>query len=225
MITVYAIRDFINSLDLSSRVTAFSDDSTNTTITVGNVFHSRAGLVVDIDGTSYMVISADYEANSLVVGGVIATPVLLTVPVPFFFHGQMRKQNNELNEILDIDSKVPMFYLQSIVGDVKQNKNYSGLNRISNIILFLLDKSPENGDTTMNQIANIIVPLDNLADVFTDAIFDSVKFGRTRNILQENLVEWGKRNNDMSSVKRFFDMNLTGIAFSFSLPILKCCNN
>jgi hypothetical protein len=224
MITVYAVRDFINSLDLSSRVTSFSNDGTNTTITVGNVFHSRAGLVVDIDGTDYTVISANYDTNTLVLAGVIVAPVLLTVPIPYFFHGTFMKLNNELNEVLNIDDKIPMFYLHEVIREKKHNPAKSGLDRTSDIRLFLMDKAPENGDTTANQYADIIVPLSKLADFFTNALYTAYQFGDIDDIEQVNQVEWGTYSDSKGHLKRFFDANLTGIAFSFSLPILKCCN-
>ena len=225
MITVYAVRDFINALDLSSAVTAHSDNGTQTTITVGNVFHSRAGLVVDIDGADYTVISVEYDTNTLIVEGLIADPLLLTVPIPYFFHGTFMKLNNELDEVLSIDDKVPMFYLHEVIREKKHNPTFSGLDRTSDIRLFLMDKSPENGDTTANQYADIIVPLSRLADYFTSQLYTAYQFGDIDDIEQVNHVEWGTYQDSKGHLKRFFDANLTGIAFSFALPILICCND
>ena len=223
MITVYAIRDFIASLDLSSGVISHSDDGTNTTITVGNVFHSRAGLVVDIDGTSYTVISADYDTNTLIVAGVIADPLLLIVPIPYFFHGTFTKLNNELNEVLEIDDKIPMFYLHEVITE-DFGGPLQGLEVESNVNIFLMDKSPENGDTTANQYADIIVPLSNLAKAFRDATYSYPKFGDMGSIKQVNQIEWGTYSDSKGHLKRFFDANLTGIAINVTLPILKSCN-
>ena len=51
-----------------------------------------------------------------------------------------------------------MFYLHEVLRERKHNPAKSGLDRTSDIRLFLMDKSPENGDTTANQYADIIVP-------------------------------------------------------------------
>lgn len=223
MITVYAVRDFINSLDLSSVATSHSDDGTNTTITVGNVYHARPSMVVDIDGLDYTVISADYDTNTLVLAGVIAEPLLLTVPIPNFFHGTFLKLNNELNQILNIDSKVPMIYLHEVIRE-RLAPQRSGLDRTSDVTLFIMDKAPELGDTTANQYADIIVPLSNLVEAIRQALYDSVKFAEIDDIIQVNEIEWGSYSDKKGHLKRFFDAQLSGIALSFALPILKCCD-
>jgi hypothetical protein len=87
-----------------------------------------------------------------------------------------------------------------------------------------MDKAPENGDTTANQYADIIVPLSKLANFFTRLPLYGLSFGDMDDIEQVNQIEWGTYSDSKGHLKRFFDANLTGIAFSFSLPILKCCN-
>jgi hypothetical protein len=222
VISVYAIRDMIAGLDLSNKVISASNNGTNTTILVGNVFNARAGLTVDVDGTGYAVVSADYSANSIILAGVIASPILFTVPNPFFFHGTFSKTNGELNELLSLDQKVPMAYLHETMREVYA-PIASGLEVTASVKLFLLDKAPENGDTTANQYADIIWPLSNLATAIRKALNASYAFAEMGDITQINEVEWGIYTDSKGHMKRFFDAQLSGISMFFDLPILKKC--
>lgn len=224
IITVNVVKAFIEGLDLSSRVLSHSNNGTNTTIQVGNVFHARPALVVDIDGSNYTVISADYSTNTLVVAGVIALPLLLTVPIPFYWHGTFMKLKNELNQILSIDDKVPMIYLHEIVREVRKNPSRTDIRKISDITLFFMDKAPELGATTSQQYADIITPLEKTVDLFCDSLYADRKFSDMGDIMQVNEIEWGNYTDKKGHLKTFFDARLSGIALSFALPILKCCD-
>ena len=222
MIGVKVIGNFISGLDLSSPVLSFSDNAVNTTLFVRNVFNARAGLIVLVDAVEYTVVSVDYEANSLVVMGVIIAPVLYEVPTPFYWHGTFLKANGELNEILSIDSKVPMCYLHEVMRE-RLYPLTSGLERTCEVKLFLMDKAPQNGATTAEQYDDIITPLSNLAEAIRQQLYASPKFTDWGVITQVNEIEWGTYTDSKGHMKRFFDAQLTGIGLFFDLNILKCC--
>ena len=55
------IEEVVNNMNLTQTVTAHAEDGTNTTITVSNLYHSRAGLLINIDLTDYTIVSVDQD--------------------------------------------------------------------------------------------------------------------------------------------------------------------
>ena len=67
-LTVDILDDFIKSLDLSGEVIASGDDGTNTVLTVGKTYHARKGMLLDVDGTNFKILSV-VNNESIEVGG------------------------------------------------------------------------------------------------------------------------------------------------------------
>ena len=217
------LKTFVEGLSFTSRVLTVSNDGTNTTIAVENVYWSRKDLTVSVDGTDYTVVSVDCPTNTLVVAGVIVSPVLLTMKPMYFIHGTFRKVNGELNEILEINEKVPMFYVHEVLDEVYPPIT-EGLAVTAKVRAFVMDKAPENGDTTANQYTNIIQPLSTF---FTQGFVQGLDSGkgiarRSTNVNKQNKVEWGSYEDSRGNMKRVIDAQLTGYMLVFDFPILRC---
>lgn len=220
-LTVDILEDFINVLSLSGRVLSFSDDGTNTTIMVETTFHARRKMNISIDGTDYEIVSV-VNNESIEVVGVIANPVIYTVPNPFYFHGTPVMTNSHINGANHSD-KVPMVYLYEILRERDLREN-SRIRREADLRLFFLDSANFSDWSTDDHYSQRLLGLNNLVDFFIAAaraytccfyLFDT-------DFTRVNHVNWGVYQDNEGHKQRIFDDELTGVELSFTLPIKGC---
>lgn len=228
-LTVDIMRDFVASLDLYSPVVSFSDDGTNTTLVVENIYHARRGMTVDVDGTGYVVVSVDYNACEIVLEGVIANPLLMTVPNPFYFHGTPIATNNHIALMQETAKEtVPMIYLYEILTEEEQNI-LSSIQRESDIRFFFLDSCNNSDWLTDDHYSYVLRGLNLLVDAFIDQLREDRKHFFTDEVTfrRVNHANWGNFVNNKGHIKRLFNGFYTGVELAFTLPIRKCtcCNS
>ena len=221
-LTVDILDDFISNLDLSGNVNAFSDDGTSTTLEVSKTFHAREGMQLDVDGTDYPI-TAFVNNTSITVTGVIASPMVYTVPNPYYWHGTPMMTNNHISRA-DSPDKVPMVYLAEILRETDTPLN-SGIRRESNLRLFFLDEANfENWDTD-DHYTQRIVGLNNLVDAFVSQARENRHdfYLYETSFTRINHVKWGEFKDLKGHVKLIFDDHLSGVELSFTLPIINLC--
>lgn len=220
-LTVDIIDDFIQTLDLSGDVVSFSDDGTDTTLVVDNTFNARKGMVLDVDGAPFTVLSIVFE-TSITVSGLPITPVKYTVQLPFFFHGTPIATNNQIAEASHKD-KVPMIYLHEIIKE-KDRDIFSSIERDSNLRFFFLDSANFDDWTTDDHYSQRLLGLNALVSAFKKQAIESNMFFLDETEFDRiNHVKWGTFKDSQGHIKNIFDDELTGVELNFTLPINKTC--
>ena len=208
------IEDFINQLDFTFDFKSATYDGTNTTITIENTLHLRAGMSVVIIGFSFQVISVDSAANSLVVPGdlsQIANPGrTVTLPTPFFFHGTSYAVNSHISRLKDPE-KVPMIFLLEILRiDIGAPGNDRG--RYSNVRLFFLDVANYADWDTDQHYSNVIVPQTKLCDYFVSQARNSTRyFIEVGSGYQIPHVKFGEYKDGKGHLQSIFNDRLSGV--------------
>ena len=158
------IEAFINSLDFTLNIVSYSDNGTDTTITVKNAYHARKGLTVTIDSVDYPIKSV--TGNDIVIAGVL-TPIVVVLQSPFYFHGTPYATNTHIalmaNKKLD---RTPFIYLMEIIRERFDNKVDSLIDRTAELNLFFLDDADSGNWLTDDHYTNVIDRLRKLSDYF-----------------------------------------------------------
>ena len=221
--TVKRFGDFISNLNLTSDVLSVADDGTNTTIVVENVFHARAleapfERQVLIDNSPYNLISVDYDTNTIVVGGVIASATNYKIENPFYFHGTLISTSNEIKN-LHPSSKFPMVYLNEIVTE-RLLPVTSNNDRVSTLRLAFLDYY-SNDWIREDHYKISIRALCNLTEFIRDKLYMNGCLMVEGDIIQEEVPKWGEISIS-GNTKKWFNDYLDAIEWEFDLIICKC---
>jgi hypothetical protein len=224
MIIADTIEEYINSLDFSTNVITHTNDGTNTTLNVFDTFHVRPRLIIDVDGTGYKVLSVNYSTKTIIVQGVIVSPVKVTVPTPFFFHGTPKAVNHQLSGLSD-SQKVPMIYLYEVIEEELPEVG-SLYYSTPSLWLHFLDVDNREDWNTDDRYSNIIEPQIILTDYFISKLNTFSKFdGDERSkINRKTFPIWGEYVNYKGAENSIFNEYLGGVSLRFSLPFYKDCN-
>lgn len=226
VLVVNRFGEFISGLTLESKVLSFSDDGTNTTLSVENVFHIRAlpapyTRSVKIDNIDRDVIAVDYVNNNVTVVGVLLSASVYLVPNPFYWFGTLISTGNEIN-LLDATQKCPMVYLNEIVLEELQPKS-SNLETIANLRIAFADFY-SNDWTRQDHYDQAIFALCNLAAFVKKELQKGkcVHIGQDDSIRQRNVPKWGKIER-VGTNPKVFNEYLDAVEWEFPLRISKCC--
>jgi hypothetical protein len=219
-LTVDILEDFIAGMSLKSDVLSFSDDGTNTTLVVEKTFHARAGRTIDVDGSSYNVVSVEFNTN-VVVSGVIANPQIITVPNPFYFHGTPLLTNSHISKA-DDDEVFPMAYLYEILKEKEMNV-LSGIQRESEIRLLFLDTANTKEWDTDDHYSERLVGLNGLKDEFISQLRKDICQFHTdeTDFTVINRANVGKFVSNKGNIESLFSKPTSGVDVSFTLLIKK----
>lgn len=217
------IRDFIAGLNLESKVLSLSNDGVNTTLIVENVFHIRATpfpyqRTVKIDGTDQTILAVDYNTNSVTISGIVASASTYKVDNPFYFHGTLISTANEIRLLSD-DQKVPMIYLNEIIGETRL-KRPSSLASIAQIRLAFADVY-SNDWTRAEHYDLLIRPLCNLSDFVFSKLDTNSCLRFESDVRQRTVPKWGEIKRK-GVEKKSFNEYLDAIEWTFDLGICNC---
>jgi len=224
-LVVDRVRYFVQGLNLESKVISLTNDGTNTTVFVENVFHIRAFTApnvrqVSIDSTLYNVLSVDYDTNSVVVPGVLVSAELYKVDNPFYWHGTLVSTANEIN-LLKPENKLPMIYLNEIIDEEWQPRS-SSLDNIVPVRLAFADYY--SNDWTRKDHYNIALKaLYNLAKYVQLELQKGkcLHIGEDESIRVRLVPKWGEITRKGTKAKTFNEY-LDAIEWRFNLKICKC---
>ncbi len=203
------IQTFISGTSFAQDVVSHSDDGTNTTIIVSDVYHARAGLQADVDGSDYEIVSVT-EPGTIVVNGVIADPLVLTLPDPFYFHGTPYATNSHLAAIEDWRNKTPFIYLLEIIRETFQGVE-SVIEREADIRLFFLDNA-NFADWTTDQHYNMVINGQRrLLEKVVAEMKQYYRFGLIENYDVYSHAKFGVYTDSQGHTNSVFDEELSGV--------------
>ncbi len=221
--TVDFIESFLAGINFSTFIDSYSNDGTNTTLTVREVFYAREGLNIDVDGTDYVILSVGYDLKEIVVVGVIAAPAVAELQKVQYFHGTPLAVTAELNAISLTSTKAPLLYVYEMIPEDYNHEISNSLDRTASVKMVFLDDSSRY-NTTDEHYSSVITPLSNLANKFVDEIiaakssFVRVLIDRSRRL---NHVYFGTYTDSKGHERKIFNDTFTGIELDIDLPFRK----
>jgi len=218
--TVNFIETFLSGINFNTYVDSFSDDGTNTTLTVREMFYAREGLTIDVDGTDYTIVSVDYDLLQIVVSGVIVAPLIALLQPIVYFHGTPLAVTAEMNAIPMTSDKAPLLYVYEMITEDYNHEISNTLDRTASVRMVFLDDSSRY-NTTDEHYNSVITPIANLVNKFVDEIIaDKSTFVRTLidRSRRLNHVKFGTYTDNKGHEKTIFNDTLTGIELDIDLP-------
>ena len=212
------IESFINNISFAQDVISHSDNGINTTIEVADIYHARAKLIIDVDGSDYEVVSVT-EPGTIVVSGVIADPLILTLPDPYYFHGTPYATNSHLSSIEDWRNKTPFIYLLEIIRESFQGPE-SVIEREADIRLFFLDNANFADWTTDQHYTLVINGQRRLLEKIVYEMKRYYRFGLIENYDIYSHAKFGVYTDMQGHTNSVFDEELSGVELRINLPIL-----
>jgi hypothetical protein len=221
--TVDYIESFLSGINFKTFITADSNDGTNTTITVKEMFYARAGLTIDIDGTDYTIVSVDYDNKQIVVSGVVVGPSEAELQAVKYFHGTPLAVNEELSLIPMTSEKAPLLYVYEIIPEDYNHEVNNQLDRTASVRMVFLDDSSAQ-ITTDEHYSNVITPVSNLVNKFVKELLNE------RSTLIKDLITTSRRVNHVKfgtyidgkgHERKIFQDKFTGIELQIDLPFRK----
>ena len=221
--TVDFIETFLSGINFNTYVDSHSNDGTNTTLTVREMFYARAGLTIDVDGTDYVILSVDYTLLEIVVVGVIASPQIALLQPVKYFHGTPLAVTAELNAIPMTSAKAPLLYVYEMIPEDYNHEISNTLDRTASVRMVFLDDS-SSYNTTDEHYSSVITPINNLVDKFVKELlkdgsnFVRVLFDRSKRL---NHVYFGTYSDSKGHERKIFNDIFTGIELDIDLPFSK----
>jgi hypothetical protein len=214
------IEEIVDAINLTQTILSHSDDGTNTTIEVANMYHARTGLIIEIDLIDYTIFSVDQTTNEIVVVGAIADPVTAILSTPTYRHGTPRAANQELSLDSGTLESTPFIYLfERIVENFDTNEESVIDRNVSLTIVFQDDYDPTDW-TTDDHYTNVIVPQRRLLDVFVQTLEQSPKVGLLNSKDVTNQVKFGVFTTNKGSTDSIFNEKVSGPQLDINFQML-----
>lgn len=226
MIVADVLETFIDSLTFGGSVLSFSNDGTNTTLTVENALYARQGLSITVDVTTTTILSATFSDcgnDSITVPGVFLGPEEFVLQRPVFLHGTPYATNSHLSKARQSGEAItPLIYLLEILESIDEGRQ-SPI-ETADLRLFFLDDAKIVDWLTDDHYQEVITQMDRLADFVIDEMQDYKGFLHDFSVRKINHANWGQYSNLKGYIQRIFNVNLSGVERRVNLPILKACN-
>ena len=214
---IQILKQVIQGIQFGGNILSLSDDGTDTTLVLSDFFYLREGVTITIDSIDYLVKSADWQVNEIVISGVIASANSFTIPSLFFKSGSRRMVSGELSG--DQTHSFPLCFLalpylagSKAIGD--------GFGDTITAELLFLDES----DYRRNESEQFQMNTDQFAE-FVDYVeaqlFDSTCF---YSIQRNRGIEFQKHGtyDKAGALQSFFDVDVTGIFRQYQIRFKNC---
>lgn len=220
-IVVDFIERIVDEIDFTYDVDSFSNDGTDTTIIVCDLFHARTELIVTNDSVEHKILSVDNDTNTIVLAGLADTSKPFVLKSPFYFHGTPAAQNNTLSLIKSWTDKLPMVYLLEIFRESVNNDRELSLDRTAQVTLYFLDNANYEDWDTNQHYEFRINPMHNLLDKFIEQLNKDGLVGKFVTYEVFNHVKFGVYVTNKGHENSIFNEALSGCELVISIPIQK----
>jgi len=202
-------------------VLSTSDDGTNTTIEVCNLFHARDLLKITNNLIEFEIISFNDSLNTILIGGLPDVTKAFVLQSPVYFHGTPMAQNTMLSEINDWRNKLPMIYLVEIFTESVNRDKELRLDKNADLTILFLDNMNYADWDTDESYTNRINPMRNLVNKFMDQLDSDKLVGTIDTATVVSHVKYGVFTTDKGHTDSILNEDLTGCALSVGVPIQK----
>lgn len=231
MLTVDIVRDIIENMKPLVRASSIEDVVVDEQwkLNICQTYWLRECREIEIDGSRYIIDEVkhnEYIIISPLDGALKPTILKFTMYAPAFYFGTRKKVNEDRTsdgnaDFEDgFDSITPFGFLLSRIAENEPNTNDTSIDREASIRLFFLEKYDLQGDTTNNNILEVVIrQLHSMADYFIAYVNEREDlFNMPENIRRtqyEAFSEIGLNN------EWFLDDSLAAVELDLTLPILK----
>lgn len=223
MIIPDIIETFLGQIEWDSKILSLSNDAVNTTIIADRVLYAREGLNLTIDGTSYPIISVDYQHKTIVISGVVEEGNWFDLDPPVFLHGTPYMTNSHFTKAKQIQERMtPLIYLLEIINRNDRGRQFDV--EECDLLMFFLDDADASNWLTDDHYSEVIIPMDNLAEYVQSEMEDYRKFVGDFSTRKVDHVNFGQYVDLKGHLQSIFDAKLSGVERKFNaLPIFKDC--
>lgn len=200
-----------------------TDNGDNTyTVTACNTMWAMNGEKFTWDGNEYTISEVDPNVSFLVSGDVAFNPVsYIELNAPNYFHGTIKKTNNELNEITIGRDKFPMLYCFEVFRETYYQLKSDRRERTTSLRLFFLTSADKENWLTEDHYEKVIIPTRNMVESFIEYVDNKNGFSKLSDYDTVNRVDFGTFTQDNGNLKNLFTDHLSGIELDIDLEINK----
>ena len=146
-------------------------------------------------------------------------PSSFTVEAPNFIHGSFQMTNAELQMERDANEKFPLIYLHERIREKVYHQSDNKLERESEIVLYFLHQSNYKDWLTGDHYVEVVPVMRKMAYEFMNVVSYSTRIEDVDSYDVEDLVNFGKYNNDKGNVVKLLDDDTSGVELRVTLPI------
>lgn len=183
------------------------------------------GYTLTIGVQTYTV--EDLAANEWITvsGSVLPTATEFEVYAPFFWHGNILAQNQQMNLIPDSKNKMPMIWLHEKTREKFINDPLSLIDRESDVDLyFLIDNNVEDW-LQLEEDNYTIKPMRNLINAFVDACNEWPDILDPFDYDTFDAPKFGSYQDNKGNTKQIFSDRVSGCEFKSTITFLKTLND
>lgn len=180
------------------------------------------GDIITWDGNEYNVSEIIPNVSFLVTGDAAFEPVsYIEINRPKYFHGTIKKTNNELQEITMGRDKFPMIYCFEVFRETYHQLKSDRRERTSDLRLFFLATADKENWLTEDHYNEVIIPIRNMVESFIQFVNNKNGFSKLQNFETVNRVDFGTFSQDNGNLKLLFTEHVSGIELDISLEVNK----
>ena len=213
------IQEWVTGLEFIAEVLDYSDDGVNTTLVLDHLFAIGEGRKVMVDSTELDVLAVNYYDCSIVVPGVLLSPIEVQMPSLSFKSGSQYQVNEEVS-FEDETDIYPLFYMEVPYRTRGRNADQIRETIRANFVICDVanyeDWSTIDYEQKADQLASFVDYL--FSEIQSDSRFGNVDM--TDKLTYYKYGELSSRNVPENSV---FNNRLTGVSIKWNIPFYKCC--
>ena len=217
------LRHVIENMENRVVFQSITDNGDGTyTIEACNTMWAMVGDIITVGNDEFTVTDVDPNV-SMVVSGLVpfAPSVYFELKRPYYFHGTIRKTDNELKTITMGPEKFPMIYCFEIFRESYYQLKSDPRERTSSLRLFFLASADKNNWLTDTHYERAIKPLRNMVEAFIKYVDNRNGFSKLDEYETVNRVDFGTFTEDNGNLKHLFTDHLSGIELSIDLEVSK----
>lgn len=226
------LQSFVNQMTYVVTIYKVTNSGTTYTLNVNDVYWAVIGATVTIGGNPYVIKSWNEDYNTqenimqLVVNGNTAiTATSFTMYPPFFAHGTITEEANQLNQQNSVWNKYPLIWAREGVSEDFNNDREVEPERTSDLTIYFLTNNNPNLPTE-NIYELYVRPMTRLKDNFIKALNTEVGFWPIgavdrddMHIKTTEITKVGVTIASKKETKNLFVDNLSGIAIEFKMKL------
>lgn len=231
------LREIINSVvDLMRKKGSVSNVVDNSNGTYTFTTDSTAGLnvgleenpFIDINGTSYEVVSFTTNSDITVRSTTIPSGSEWIADAPYVYHGNPIQISNEIDQELNPNAKYPALIVFENGNSVQELEPTSTIESTESLEMFFVDIANYNDWLIEDFYSNVINAMEDLSYDFVDACREYKYIEElTGTATRERISKWGVQvlRSGKGSADTIFNDNLSGVSLRIDLPISRALND
>lgn len=223
--TFELLKPIVDSIDKVFIMDSIVDNLDGTyTINTCNTLWATYSRTVTINAIDYVIVELVVNQSIKVKGASIPTGTQFDLYEPYFFHGTVIAQQEEMNNIENSWDKLPMIYLNEITRERFDLEVDSSIERESECNIFVMVDVNMGDWKTTTHYEQAVRPMRNLAFRLIEAIKNANNVGVLTSFDLLDHARWGVYLSASGHPKKIFADDLSGTQLRINIPFLNSNN-